>query len=76
MDKVTHFLFIVALVLIIIICIMWIFGTSCAAGAISKNIIPLQTSTNMHNIVEKGIDYGKSISDKIFSHLGNETYIY
>ncbi len=35
MDQVTHFLFLTALVLFIVMLLMWFIGGSCAAGAVA-----------------------------------------
>jgi len=37
MDKVTHFLFLVALVLFIVMALMWMMGGACAAGYVSTH---------------------------------------
>jgi len=37
MDKVTHFLFLTALILVIMCCIMWVLTASCTAGFFSTH---------------------------------------
>ena len=42
MDKITHFIFLIALILVIICCSIWLMGSSCIAGYLSvRRKLPL-----------------------------------